>query len=368
MQLRRLGWVGFRNLATRPPDEAALDVDARYVVFHGANAQGKTNALEAIYLLAALKPLRAKRNRELVRWGAESAHVVGDAEHGGAVRRYRVDITPTGRVGTVDGKAVSSLPDYFRGIRAIAFVPGDTAVVGGEPALRRAWLDRAAFTAAPAHLDVVRAYKRALEQKGAALRARADDRLLDALDATLTEHGVRLVGRRQRLVAELAPHVVRTHAALAGAGAIEVRYRTAVTGDDPEAQRASLARLLAQARPKERERQMVLAGPQSDDVEIVLAGHSVRSWGSQGQIRTAVLALKLAELLAARDRDEIPLFLLDDVGSELDAGRTTRLVGLVHDLGAQTFLTTTDPERVHGLPPQTTRRFHVRDGVVTLDG
>lgn len=366
MQLRRLGWHGFRNLAPRAAD-AALDVDARYVVFHGANAQGKTNALEAIYLLASLKPLRARRSRELVRWGDTAAAVFGDAEHGGSVRHYRVDVGLTGREGTVDGKPAASLPAYFSGIRAIAFVPGDTAVVGGEPALRRSWLDRAAFTAAPAHLDVVRAYRRAVEQKGAALRGGADDRVLDAIDGGLVELGVQLVQRRSRLIAELAPHVVRTHHALAGSGDVTVRYRTQVVGDDADAMRRTLRASLAEARPRERERQVVIAGPQTDDVEIVLAGHSVRAWGSQGQVRTAVLALKLAELLAARDRDEVPLFLLDDVGSELDATRTARLVGLVHELGAQTFLTTTDADRVHGLPSAETRRFRVVDGEVVSE-
>ena len=196
LQLTRLAARGFRNL-----EPFELDTDARFVVFHGENAQGKTNALEAVYLLATLKPLRGRRVRELIRWGEDEASVAGDVRVDGLVHPYRVDLGPKGRTALLDGKRVGDLSAYFHTIRAIAFTPRDERIVSGEPAGRRRWLDRAAFTAAPAHLDVVRTYKRVLDQKSAALKpppgAAVMPELLDALDHQLAVAGGRLIARRR---------------------------------------------------------------------------------------------------------------------------------------------------------------------------
>jgi DNA replication and repair protein RecF len=362
LRLLRLAAQGFRNL--EPLD---LQTDARFVVFVGRNAQGKTNALEAVYLLATLKPLRARRTKELVRWGVEEAQVAGLADAQGLRRRYKVVIGEKRRA-EVDGKAVPT-SDYFSGIRAIAFTPSDAAVVTGEPARRRAWLDRAAFTASPAHLEVVQTWRRLLDQKGAALRTAPDPAVLDALDEAFAVESARLVTRRRQLLQDLAPHVQKLHLTIAATGQkLSIAYRTSVTGDTPEARAASMREQLGSARRREIERKTPLVGPQTDDVELLLDGRSARSYGSQGQVRSAVLALKLAELVAAERRGELPLFLLDDVGSELDRERKKRLVGLLMDLGAQVFVTTTDRDHVAELPEAETKYVRVEGGVLSPDG
>lgn len=360
MKLLRLAAQDFRNLE---PFELDLGA-ARFVVFHGPNAQGKTNALEAVYLLATLKPLRGRRVRELVRWGAGGCSVAATVEAGGVARAYRLDLGAEGRVATLDGKRVAELSDWFAGVRAIAFTPQDGAIVSGEPAGRRAWLDRAAFTATPAHLDVVRFYRRVLEQKSAALKApRVDLALLDALDEQLARAGSDLVQRRVALLRELQPHVRALHAAIAGGAVpVELRYRTDARGEGVEERAAALRARIAEARPTELVRRMALVGPQTDDVAVVLAGRSARTFGSRGQVRSLVLALKLAELVAARERGDVPLFLLDDVSSELDRQRTRHLVGVLRELGAQVLVTTTDPEHMDTLPAGETLRVAVDGG------
>lgn len=360
MKLLRLAAQGFRNLE---PFELDLGA-AGFVVFHGPNAQGKTNALEAVYLLATLKPLRGRRVRELVRWGAEGCSVAATVEAAGVARGYRLDLGSEGRVATLDGKRVSELGDWFAGVRAIAFTPQDGVIVSGEPAGRRAWLDRAAFTATPAHLEVVRFYKRVLEQKSAALKApRVDLGLLDALDEQLARAGADLVQRRVALLRELQPHVRALHAAIAGsAEPVELRYRTDARGEGVVERAAALRARIAEARSGELGRRTALVGPQTDDVAVVLGGRSARTFGSRGQVRSLVLALKLAELVAARERGDVPLFLLDDVSSELDRQRTRHLVGVLRELGAQVLVTTTDPEHMDTLPADETLRVAVREG------
>lgn len=359
MRLRRLAATEFRNFR-----HIALDTDAPYVVFHGQNAQGKTNALEAIYLLATLKPLRARRSEELIRFGAKQAQVWAEVDHLDLRRTYSVELDEGRRTVRVDSKVIHDLADYFCGIRAIAFSPADVGIATGEPSRRRNWLDRAAFTAAPAHLEVVRSWKRILDQKSAALRASVvDDRVLDALDDAFAEHSARLVERRVRLIHELSPHVESLHALMAPLGGrLGLRYRSAVTGSDTTSRARNFRIELSKSRSRERDRRMALIGPQSDDVEITLDDRPVRVFGSQGQVRSTVLSLKLAELVAAENRGDKPMFLIDDVGSELDHSRKQRLVGILHELGTQVFASTTDPDHLRQLPAGQVRWVRVEDG------
>lgn len=361
MRLVQLTARTFRNL-----EPVTLDTDAATVVLYGDNAQGKTNALEAVYTLATLKPLRGHRLKELVRWKEDEAQVGGRVHHpGDGERALRVRFGRRRREVWVDGESTRALADYFEVLRVIAFTPSDAEIVTESPARRRQWLDRAAFTASPHHLERVRSYRRVLDQKSAALRegGPTDPVLLDALDEQLAHLGAQLAHHRAALLDELSPHIAAEHQRIAGwPVSVSVRYRTAAPGDDVAARREALAQALAEARHKEEERRMCLVGPQRDDVVLGLGGHSARRYGSRGQVRSMVLALKLAELVAARARGDHPVFLLDDLSSELDRDRTQRLVQRLGDLDAQLFVTTTTPEHLGTLDPSDTRRVRVEDG------
>ena len=361
MRLSRLVVERFRNLAS-----ADLAVDASFVVLHGPNAQGKTNALEAVHLLATLKPLRGRRVRDLVRWGEREAALAGWVRHDGLQRHYRVDLGPDGRTAKLDGKRPEDLAEYFAGVRAITFTPADERVVSGSPGRRRDWIDRAAFTAQPAHLARVRTYRRALDQKAALLRrGKADPSYLEVLDDQLAQLGADLVHRRCEMLAELAPHVKELHRRIAGTEVpVSLRYQTTAVGDTVAERAAALRARLHEVHQRELDRSTTLAGPQLDDVKIQLADHAARTFGSRGQVRSLVLSLKLAELMAARERGDVPLFLVDDVSSELDRHRTGRLVELLADLGAQVFVTTTAPEHLSTLPASDTLYLAVSDGEI----
>lgn len=359
MRLLRLAVTGFRNLA-----EADLELGTPYVVFHGDNAQGKTNALEAIHVLANLKALRGRRSSELVAWGGTTASVRGTVDRDGIERTLRVDLSSRARrIVRMDGQVVRSLVDYFDGFRAVAFTPMDLRVVAGEPKFRRAWLDRAAFTAMPAHLSAVRRVKRCLAQKAAALQHGPDSALLDALDDELARAGASLVQRRVQLLADLGPHVVAMYQRIARTGvSVELTYKTQTIGVDVEQRFQTLRQRLSEVRDDEVRRRRTLAGPQRDDVGIFLGGRLARTFGSRGQVRSLVLSLKLAEIASARDRGFVPPFLIDDVGSELDAGRMDEVVRVLAELGVQVFVTTTHPRHVASLPDADTMWVRVEGG------
>lgn len=365
MRLRRLATERFRNL-----ESVELATDRQFIVLHGPNAQGKTNTLEAVYLLANLRPLRARRNAELVRWGEERTEVSGTVQTAGLEHSCGVSIGPSGRTVSLDGKRTSDLLEYFGCIRAIAFAPTDADIVLGEPVLRRSWVDRAAFTRSPLHLEIVRSFRRTLKQKGAALRSERPDRaVVEALNARLAHDGARLVMGRRRILAELEPHVRSLHRAIAGHDLpVTLTHRTSAPGKDQAEVEGALTEKLRGALDDELRRRRALVGPQRDDVVIAIDGVAARTYGSRGQIRSLVLSLKLAELVAARARGTVPLFLLDDVSSELDAERTERLVGTLIDLGAQVFATTTDTSTLSVLPSDETLWVAVSEGRMTVGG
>lgn len=372
MRVTELYAERFRNLAP-----LSLPISGQFVVLYGPNAQGKTNALEVVHLLATLKPVRGHRSRDLVQFGESTAIVGARTLHQRVERSLRVAIESSSRKIWLDGKSTSDLGDYFSAIRTITFTPSEGEIVTGEPTRRRNWIDRAIFTQNPAHLDRVRAVRRVLEQKGALLRGdRPDLDVLDVLDEELARRGAELSERRSRMLSELMPHAIAMHKAIAIEGDVDINagerltmtLRTEAQGGSLDERIAALGRRLKEVRPKELGRRITLAGPQLDDIRIAIADKLARDFASRGQVRSIVLALKLAEMVAAKQRDLVPIFLIDDVSSELDASRTRHLVTILADLGAQVFATTTDPEPLQrALPRELTQGLRVDSGRLLPD-
>ncbi|MCP4810519.1 MAG: DNA replication/repair protein RecF [Proteobacteria bacterium] len=362
MKLLRLSVRDWRNLP-----EVDVECDADFVVFWGDNAQGKTNLLEAVYGLATLKSFRTRKNRELVRWGADRALVKGRIHDGHVERELKLEVTHKSRSATIDGKPPRVLREYFDGIRAVLFAPEDVAIVRGAPDLRRAFVDRAAFTASSTFLEVAQLHRRLLDQKAALLRRFPADRVqLSIFDEQLAQAGAHLVLRRRRIVGELDERFGELHSRISGHGDSTMRYRSCLpAGDEVEPLAAAYLALLEQSRDGDIERGANRVGPQRDDLVLQLDEKSARNFASQGQARSVVLALKLSELLAARERGARPLFLLDDLSSELDRLRRGRLVELLSDLDLQCFVTTTDPSVVAAGTSADVRSYEVENGGVT---
>jgi DNA replication and repair protein RecF len=362
LRVDRLSCLDFRNLAS-----VNLRLDCDVAVFHGANGQGKTNLLEAVYLLANLKSFRNARRADLVRWGAERAHLKADATADGIQREFDVRLDRGGRRARVDGKDLRSLASYFDGIRAIAFTPEDPVMVRGGPAGRRAFMDRGVFLLRADHLDLVRRYARLLEHKNALLR-RSDRTLggpqVAVYDEQLAEVGATIVARRAEFIRRLTPSLQQVHEQLAGDGAtLDVKYRACCEPDDAG---DLLARIQARSN-QEWDRSQALVGPHREELVLRLGGRNLRTFGSQGQVRSAALALKLALLsVVSESVADPPLFLLDDLGSELDPDRNRRLLELLCQRGGQILVATTTLRHVP-LSAGDYRAFTVNEGQVVED-
>jgi DNA replication and repair protein RecF len=364
MRLASLQVRDFRNLAA-----VDLEPSPRATILVGENGQGKTNLLEAIFFLTTLKPLRGTRLQELVRFGADRAQVAADFDGPGGLRRAAVQVQAGGRTAFLDGKPQDRLDAYFEGLAAVCFSPDDLLLVKGGPEGRRRFLDRAAFNRWPAFLAEARDYVRALRARNAALRGALPD-VEASFREPLVRAAARVLRRRRELVAELAPRVATAFAEISGPDAptAHLVYRPAsgmsVEGSDADVS-ARLAEILAHRLERDRDKGYTSAGPHMDELVLALGGKGARSFGSQGQQRALILALKIAEienLRAALGRP--PLLLLDDVSSELDPAKNRYLLGYLATLPAQAFLTSTDRRLLEPAAGPETAFYGVANGAV----
>jgi DNA replication and repair protein RecF len=339
----------FRNLL-----EQEVALGRHTTVLFGPNGQGKTNFLEACYLLCTLRPLRAQKLRELVRIGSEQPALVrGRFELTSGVREVEVEIGGEGRAARVDGKPVRDPDELFGGLATVAFTPDDLAVVKGGPEGRRRLLDRAVQNRHPAHLADSREYGRALRARNELLRQDAAPALLESFDEPLARLGARVRSRREQVLEEIRPHAQVAFAEVARSEApLALTYLAAGRESDDlgEGGPSLEARLLAALRrrlPRDRARGYTSVGPQADDLELSLGAQAARAYASQGQSRAVVLAFKIGEIeTLRRAQGRAPLLLLDDVSSELDPARNAFLMAYLAGLDGQVVLTTTDPRLV----------------------
>ena len=279
----------------------------------------------------------------------------------------------------LDGKNPRGLPDWFEQIKAVAFVPSDLRLVDGGPEGRRDFLDRAAFTLDASYLETARSYRGALKQKNALLRdARREGRspdgtLLELWNDQLAEAGARVIQQRTNFLRDFAPVFRELHEGITGAakGHAEFLYRgcvgTEALSEGLSGIKAALGTKIEAAAAQELRRGFSVVGPHRDDWELRVGQEPLRKFGSQGQVRSAALALRVSEMvLARRKRGICPIFLLDDVSSELDSSRNAQLMTLLQELGAQVLITTTERSNLR-LDPSAYSSWHVVSGTISAD-
>jgi DNA replication and repair protein RecF len=346
---------------------AELRLGQGLTVVEGPNGAGKTNLLEALYLGCTGRSCRTSTERELVRFGARVARVDLAVEGPGGGHAISVGIEAgAGKRVHVDGAAVDSLAGAATRPLAGVFLPDRLELVKGAPSLRRAHLDQVVAALWPARAGTRRAYGRALAQRNALLgRVRAGAAApgtLRAWDMELATHGVALAADRAAATAQLAARFMALAGRLGLDGGPSLSYRPRSGAETAE----ELAGELQERLDGDLERGFTGHGPHRDELVVATAGRELRTYGSQGQQRLALLALLLAERDAiAESRGAPPLMLLDDVMSELDAERRARLVALLEGQPAgQSVITTTDAEQVPGSDEPGVARVAVLEGAL----
>lgn len=365
MEISALEVVDFRNY-----ERAEAEFAPGFNAVVGGNGQGKTNLLEAIYLLSALASHRSSSSAVLVRHDCERGVVRSVGVAGGRRVTLDAEVRREGGVRLLVNKAALGRAQRPAVLAVVLFSPEDLALVKGGPEERRRFLDHAAARMRPAAARERQEFERVLRQRNGVLRALGSNpRLRESLevwDEQFVRVSTAVVRDRLRVLAGVGAATGRRYREVSGsAEVLGLAYRAAWSDEMPRDEAAIAEELrgaLARMRAREVERGVSLAGPHRDDLQITLDGVDARAFASQGEQRSAVVALRLAERdLLSEVRGEDPVLLLDDVFSELDDRRRAQLAELVSG-GGQAIATATSPA---GLPVAPGRLITVENGKVS---
>ncbi len=351
----------FRNYATLD-----LPIDGGFHVLAGPNAQGKTNLLEAVYLLASTRLLRGMRDFEAIREGASKALVEADLAGHSTTVALTLEKGVRKRA-SLNGVSLPRAADLIGRLVVVCVSSADLPIVSGEPSDRRLFLDIELSQLYPGYLRALTHYKRALEQRNSLLKAAQETNVsaeaFEVWEIQMAEHGAALRHYRRAFTQEIANYASSTHALLGLGETLQVTYAPKDDAEDADA----LFCLYGNGRQTEIARGSSNSGPHRDDLAINIDGREGRLYGSQGQQRSAVVAMKLATLEHMRDvLGETPLLLLDDILSDLDAGRRERLCGWVLERANQAILTCTESAAAGKAILSKATLIHVLNGTIEV--
>ncbi len=316
-------------------------------VLQGKNAAGKTNLLESIGFLSFGKSFRTQRDAECIRVGSESAYVKGVVARAQGRVDIEVLLSSLDRKSLkVSGQPMKRMGDLLGNFIAVVFSPEDLKTLKESPALRRHFLDLEISKLRPTYFFDLQEYQKAMAQKNALLKSRMQEhqvrKLVAIFSEQLADFGERIIRQRQAFLQRLDATGREIHSGLSGGEELSLRYRCSAASGDV---RASLLERMDKALPSEMEQGRCLVGPHREDFAVFINGAAIKEQASQGQVRTAMLSLKLATFETARQEfGEAPVLLLDDVFSELDEARQSALLERVS--GSQCFITTAVPMRL----------------------
>lgn len=337
MRVNGISLHNFRNYG-----DETTDFSGGVNIICGENAAGKTNILEAIFYYAAGKSFRNCKDRELIRFGCDSAETEMLFDTPAGQKKMSVSYTKHGKRAIRLGQSPALKTREFMGLfRAVVFTPDHLSLVKGAPETRRRFLDLAICQSFPRYAPTVQEYNRILLQKNALLKtASSNGELLDIYNERLSLLAAVITVNRAKYVSRLIPaangflsEMSREREELTAV----YRSQCGVCGDQEEVKNA-YRKLFSAHMADEREKGFCVCGVQKDDVSFYINGKSIRLYGSQGQQRSAVLAMKLAEgELSASLTGDHPVYLLDDILSELDNGRREFILSMLS--GRQVIIT-----------------------------
>ena len=328
-------------------------------ILFGQNGSGKTNLLEAIHYCALGRSHRTSQDREVVRKGAEAAAVGVQMRKNGVRMDVQVKLTPSdARKKTifVDRKRASRLSDLMGHVRCVIFSPEDLMLVKEGPSVRRRYLDMMLSQMSTGYFTALQQYQKALDQRNAMLREgkkgeKPDASLLDAFEEAMALQAEIIVPLRRRMVARAAEFAQSRYASISGREYEQFAMTYACSVPDQADVVSYTRQALRKSRQDDMFRSGTSVGVHREDIALTLNGRDMKVFASQGQIRTAALSMKLAQLHVFRmETGDAPILLLDDVMSELDMTRRTHLLQEIN--GLQTFITCTDESDLEGCSEQ----------------
>ena len=348
MRVKSLVLKNFRNY-----EQAVIEPDSGVTVFTGENAQGKTNILEALHLCCLGRSHRTPRDEELIRWGSADARVQIQTAQQDGTHEVTILLSKNGKkkkTVRIGSRQADRIGELFGHVCGVLFSPEDLSIVKDGPGERRRFLDMQLSQLRPSYFYALQRAVRTLNQRNALLKEIARNSsliaTLDMWDEQLAVIGAEIARNRREAIDMLSVEAAKAHASLTG-GREDLRlWYISQTREGQDTAENLLARMRA-ARQEDLRRMTTTVGIHRDDMGVTINGKEARNFASQGQQRSAVLSLKLAQLeMAAKETGEAPILMLDDVMSELDPGRRRQLIERIDRV--QTFVTCTDVSDLAG--------------------
>ncbi|MDN6625682.1 MAG: DNA replication/repair protein RecF [Pisciglobus halotolerans] len=361
----------FRNY-----EKAEVSFSKGINIFLGENAQGKTNLMEAIYVLAMARSHRTAVDKELIQWDEEFARVSGRVQKKQSSFPLDITLSRKGKKAKFNHLEQKKLSDYIGKLNVILFAPEDLSLVKGSPNVRRKFIDMELGQVSPIYLHHLVEYQHLLKQrnhylKQLAMKRATDLTFLEVLTEQLATSGAAVLVERFSFVKQLQTWAQPIHQEISrDTEVLKIKYVCSISLTDQEDKQIiykDLLKTYQENQKRELDQGTTLAGPHRDDLKFYVNDKNVQTYGSQGQQRTAALSVKLAEIdLMHELTNEYPVLLLDDVLSELDDNRQTHLLTAIQNK-VQTFLTTTSLEGVKKNLLETPRVFEIEKGNIETE-
>jgi DNA replication and repair protein RecF len=370
MHINQLQLKNYRNY-----QKLDISFDDKINVIIGENAQGKTNLMEAVYLLAFTKSHRTPRDKELIRWGEGFAKIEGKITKRKRDFPLEIIISTKGKKAKMNHLEQKRLSNYIGALNVVMFAPEDLTLVKGPPQIRRRFIDMELGQIQPKYIYHLGKYQKVLKQRNHLLKQmqrgrNSDTTMLEVLTEQLVSHAGLLLERRFIFLDLLRKWAGPIHHGISRKlEQLEITYNATIDVSET-ADKGKIETIYAdkfhEIQEKEIDRGTTLIGPHRDDLTFYVNNKNVQVYGSQGQQRTTALSVKLAEIdLIAGEVGEYPVLLLDDVLSELDHYRQSHLLNTIQGK-VQTFVSTTSVDGINHETLQAAELFRVQDGQVDI--
>lgn len=372
MNIERLQLTNYRNY-----ESLTLDFSSKINVFIGENAQGKTNVMESLYVLAMAKSHRTSNDKDLIRWDADYGKIEGVLQKRYGQLPIELTVSKKGKKGKINHLEQTKLSNYVGQMNVVMFAPEDLNVVKGSPQIRRRFIDMEIGQISPTYLHDLLTFQKILKQRNSMLKnnhgrqSLANDVMFEVYTEQYVTAAIQIIRKRLQFMELLQEWAEPIHFGISrGLEKLVIKYRT-VTGLNPSWTANEMAtylqKKLDEVKQREIERGVTLVGPHRDDLQFFVNDYDVQVFGSQGQQRTTALSLKLAEIeLIKQETKEAPILLLDDVLSELDDYRQSHLLNTIQG-HVQTFVTTTSVEGINHETIKNAKMFHVKQGTIDYE-
>ena len=362
MIIKKLSIKNFRNY-----DSLNLVYSKKINIIYGENGVGKTNLLESIYLLAMTKSHRSFLDSNLIKENKEFSNVKGDFEINNILYKFEINLTENKKIIKKDNNEIRKLSDYLSNINIIIFYPDDLQIIKGSPIERRNYIDLELSQIFNNYIEVLTKYNKILKMRNNYLKnsIKFDKNYFDIVTDHLIDYALILTKLRKKFIGKINDKCEKIYKNLTGLDNFNIKY---ISNYEDKLTKEEIKEMYKEIEGQELKYNVTMIGPQKDDLEFYIGDKNIKLYGSQGQQRMAVLALKLTELEIIREiKNHPPILLLDDVLSELDIEKRNKLLSYIKN-NCQVIITTTDLKNIDDSILNKSKKIHINNGKIVRKG